>query len=404
MQNREASTICVAASGPAQPGFAHVGRAGKDSARPPSRRGHQPCSRLSFAPGSSRRDRQRRASTGVPRYGLGPRASPAPARRNRAAGRSGPDHCAARRQRARFHPPLPPRGRGRFPDPAVYAGPDRGGDGQARPPSAVRRLGKRAGARFTRSCPPKAPAEPPRSPAILPFNGSARARKRFCWPIWTRWRAHCRSCSRSNRSTVFSTRCNASHELDADLWNAMVTPVNGIDVLLAPELMVEGAQDLHDPSPVIDYARHAYDVVMIDAGGVYGDWNLNIARMSSELLLVTTNELPALQATQRALSLSRCQPHRALEDPPAGQPLSSGCRPQPRRDRNCAAYRCLRHSAKRLRRHPEIADGRQAGSLEHRFRQEHPATRRPVGRPREAAKKSTSLGGLLGLFSKTSKT
>ena len=31
-----------------------------------------------------------------------------------------------------------------------------------------------------------------------------------------------------------------SHELDVDLWNAMVTPVNGVDVLLAPEMMVEG--------------------------------------------------------------------------------------------------------------------------------------------------------------------
>ena len=33
-----------------------------------------------------------------------------------------------------------------------------------------------------------------------------------------------------------------------------------------------------------------------------GAWNLNQARAASEILLVTTNELPALQATQRALS------------------------------------------------------------------------------------------------------
>jgi pilus assembly protein CpaE len=93
-----------------------------------------------------------------------------------------------------------------------------------------------------------------------------------------------------------------SFELDSDLWNAMVTPVNGIDVLLAPELLVEGAQDLKDPGPILEYARHNYDAVVIDAGGVYGEWNLNQARLASELLLVTTNELPALQATQRALS------------------------------------------------------------------------------------------------------
>ncbi len=77
---------------------------------------------------------------------------------------------------------------------------------------------------------------------------------------------------------------------------------NGVDVLLAPELMAEGIQDLRDPSPILEYARHAYDVVVLDAGGVYGDWNLNQARLATELLLVTTNELPALQAAQRALS------------------------------------------------------------------------------------------------------
>ncbi len=93
-----------------------------------------------------------------------------------------------------------------------------------------------------------------------------------------------------------------ANELDADLWNAMVTPVNGVDVLLAPELIAEGLQDLRDPTPIIEYARHAYDIVVIDAGGVYGEWNLNQARLATELLLITTNELPALQAAQRALS------------------------------------------------------------------------------------------------------
>lgn len=105
---------------------------------------------------------------------------------------------------------------------------------------------------------------------------------------------------KSTYSFLDTLQC--AHELDADLWNAMVTNVNGIDVLLAPELMVEGTQDLRDPSPILEYAKHVYDVIVVDTGGVYGDWNLNQARLASELLLVTTNELPALQATQRALS------------------------------------------------------------------------------------------------------
>jgi pilus assembly protein CpaE len=93
-----------------------------------------------------------------------------------------------------------------------------------------------------------------------------------------------------------------SHELDADLWRAMVTTVNGVDVLLAPELITENPPELNDPSPILEYARSAYDVIILDAGNVYGDWNLNQARAAQEVLLVTTNELPALQAAQRALS------------------------------------------------------------------------------------------------------
>ncbi len=93
-----------------------------------------------------------------------------------------------------------------------------------------------------------------------------------------------------------------ANELDTDLWRAMVTTVNGVDVLLAPELVTDTPPELLDPTPILNYARHAYDVVVIDAGSVYGDWNLNQARAANELLLVTTNELPALQAAQRALS------------------------------------------------------------------------------------------------------
>src|SRR6266436_1827077 len=45
-------------------------------------------------------------------------------------------------------------------------------------------------------------------------------------------------------------------ELDQDLWSTMVQPVHGVDVLLAPELMLESTHDLRDPSPILEYARH----------------------------------------------------------------------------------------------------------------------------------------------------
>jgi len=106
--------------------------------------------------------------------------------------------------------------------------------------------------------------------------------------------------TKSNRS--FIDVLIRAHELDQDLWNGMVTHVNGVDVLFAPELLTEGLQDLKDPSPILNFARSTYDIVVLDAAGVYGEWNLAQARFANELLLVTTNELPSLQAAQRALS------------------------------------------------------------------------------------------------------
>jgi len=93
-----------------------------------------------------------------------------------------------------------------------------------------------------------------------------------------------------------------SGDIDDDLWKAMITSQNGVDVLLAPENPGEGQSDLIDASPVIEYARYHYDIAILDASGVYGRWNLSQAQAADELLLVTTNELPALQAAQRALA------------------------------------------------------------------------------------------------------
>jgi pilus assembly protein CpaE len=90
--------------------------------------------------------------------------------------------------------------------------------------------------------------------------------------------------------------------LDADLWKAMVSPCNGIDVLLAPELLMQGIGEVNDASPILDFARRNYDIVILDAGSAYGEWNLSQARGCDEVLLVTTNELPALHGAQRSLA------------------------------------------------------------------------------------------------------
>lgn len=91
-------------------------------------------------------------------------------------------------------------------------------------------------------------------------------------------------------------------EIDVDLWKGMVTHHNGVDVLLSPENPGEAQSVLTDATGIIEYARAAYEVVVLDTGGVYGTWNLSQAQLADEVLLVTTNELPAVQAAQRSLA------------------------------------------------------------------------------------------------------
>jgi pilus assembly protein CpaE len=90
--------------------------------------------------------------------------------------------------------------------------------------------------------------------------------------------------------------------LDADLWKGLVVAGGGMDVLLAPENTPEAVHELHDASPILDYARSNYEVVIADCGGAYGAWHLSLARRADDVLLLTTNELPALQAAQRAIA------------------------------------------------------------------------------------------------------
>jgi pilus assembly protein CpaE len=89
--------------------------------------------------------------------------------------------------------------------------------------------------------------------------------------------------------------------LEADLWKQMTTTSQGVDVLLAPESLVDPAAELSTAEPIVDFAQSMYQSVVLDCGGVYGTWNLSLARLADEVLLVTTNELASLDSTQRAM-------------------------------------------------------------------------------------------------------
>lgn len=90
--------------------------------------------------------------------------------------------------------------------------------------------------------------------------------------------------------------------MDEDIWKALVTPYQGLDVVLSPESPVDRPTEPHETAAMVEFARGLYNSVVIDAPSPYGDWGLSLARLSDELLLVTTNELPTLHATQKALA------------------------------------------------------------------------------------------------------
>lgn len=95
---------------------------------------------------------------------------------------------------------------------------------------------------------------------------------------------------------------NRGQGLDSDIWKGIVTNHAGVDVLLSPEMVKEGVQELTDASLIAEYTRNAYELAIIDLGSPFGPWNLSLATRADDVLLVTTNELPALQAAQRVMS------------------------------------------------------------------------------------------------------
>jgi pilus assembly protein CpaE len=99
----------------------------------------------------------------------------------------------------------------------------------------------------------------------------------------------------------FVDALSRAHTLDGDLWKGIVSQSQGIDVLLSPESANEQAHDLPDPTSVVRFCRQMYDNITIDMASAFGKWNVNLANEADDLVMVTTNELPALRAAQRAL-------------------------------------------------------------------------------------------------------
>ncbi|MCC6590715.1 MAG: hypothetical protein IT168_28750 [Bryobacterales bacterium] len=89
--------------------------------------------------------------------------------------------------------------------------------------------------------------------------------------------------------------------LDADLWRGLVCQTAGVDVLLSPDKPADVMQELPNPRPIVDFCREAYEVVTLDVGEPFSPWSLALSSSADQILLVSTNELPALRSAQRVL-------------------------------------------------------------------------------------------------------
>ncbi len=90
--------------------------------------------------------------------------------------------------------------------------------------------------------------------------------------------------------------------MDEDLWGRLTLPACGVDVLAAPEdaaIRIElGRQAAGE---LCAFWRGRYRTVVLDLSDVRSAADMGFAALADTILLVTTNELAALQTTRRAL-------------------------------------------------------------------------------------------------------
>lgn len=95
---------------------------------------------------------------------------------------------------------------------------------------------------------------------------------------------------------------NHGGALDADIWKGVVIPSHGVDVLLAPERPVHAIDQGPGPADIIRFARQNYDYIVLDTASAYGEWSLQLARSSDQILLIATTEQQSIHGASRALA------------------------------------------------------------------------------------------------------
>jgi pilus assembly protein CpaE len=96
---------------------------------------------------------------------------------------------------------------------------------------------------------------------------------------------------------------NHGSPIDKDLWKKIIVPYDDVDVLLGPEIPRFETPSSGGVPSFLQFVRQNYGAVVLDSPGPLSDWHLSLARSADEVLLIATNELPAVHATLRAIQL-----------------------------------------------------------------------------------------------------
>ena len=184
--------------------------------------------------------------------------------------------------------------------------------------------------------------------------------------------------------------------MDEDLWNRLILQAGGIDVLAAPEDPVLRFDYGRQAAELVTFWRERYQTVILDLADVRAAADSGLAAQADTILLVTTNELAALQTTRRALQcLDQAVPDRGRlrlllnrYTPATGlkrEDVQKALAVEPFATL-CNDYEAIQSSM--LEGRPAPAGSRFAGSIEALFRQlqDKPAT---------AHKRSSWLGSIL---------
>jgi len=90
--------------------------------------------------------------------------------------------------------------------------------------------------------------------------------------------------------------------MDADLWARLTVQAFGVDVLAAPEdPTLRTEVNRRFAGELCAFWRERYETVVLDLPDIRAASDCGFAALADSILLVTTNELAALQATNRAI-------------------------------------------------------------------------------------------------------